>query len=347
MLFNMNLKNIASFFVISIAIVIILIYGRSLLIPFIFAVLLWFIIRKLKSILDMLPFIKKRIPSWLKSLISATVVLFILNFSSKVLLSSINSLAKSYEQYASNINIIMLKLNEFLNMNFLEAIKGYSSSFDFGMILGSIFSSLTDILSNSFMILLYTLFIFLEEQHFQTKLKVIFSKNNQYTQVIKILEKIETSIAHYLGLKTVVSLITGGLSYVALLIIGIDSPEFWTFLIFILNFIPTIGSLIGTVFPATFSLLQFGEFTPFLLVILFVGSIQILVGNILEPKLMGNSLNISSLVAIISLSFWGVIWGVTGMILSIPITVILIILCSQFNKSKAIAILLSEKGKIG
>jgi AI-2 transport protein TqsA len=343
----MNLKNTASFFVTAIAIVITLIYGQSLLIPFIFAVLLWFIIRKLKSILDKLSFVKQRVPSWLKSLVSATFVLAVLNVASKILLSSISSLAKSYETYTSNVTMILNKINEALNINLMDAIRGYSSNFDFGTILGSVFNSLTDIVSNSFMILLYALFIFLEESYFQTKLKAVFSKNEQYTQVIKILEKIETTISHYLGLKTLVSLITGVLSYTVLAIIGIDSPEFWAFLIFILNFIPTIGSLIGTTFPAVFSLLQFGEFTPCLLVLLFVGLIQILVGNILEPRLMGNSLNISSLVAIISLSFWGVIWGITGMILSIPITVIMIILCSQFEKSKPIAIMLSEKGEIG
>ena len=139
---------------------------------------------------------------------------------------------------------------------------------------------------------------------------------------------------------------TGGLSYIALLIIGIDSPVFWAFLIFLLNFIPTIGSLIATMFPAVFCLLHYGEFGPGILVLIFVGAIQILVGNILEPKLMGSSMNISSLVTIIALSFWGAIWGVTGMILSVPITVIMIIIFSQFPSTRPIAVALSEKGEI-
>ena len=160
------------------------------------------------------------------------------------------------------------------------------------------------------------------------------------------MEKIEASISNYFGLKSFVSLITGVLSYIALLVIGVDAPAFWAFLIFILNFIPTIGSLIGTAFPAIFSLLQFGEFTPFILVLVFVGAIQLVVGNILEPRLMGSSMNISPLVTILALSLWGFIWGVTGMVLSVPITVVMIIICSQFEKTKPIAILLSEKGKI-
>ena len=113
-----------------------------------------------------------------------------------------------------------------------------------------------------------------------------------------------------------------------------------------MNFIPTIGSLIGTIFPAFFSLIQFGELTPFLIVLITVGVIQIIVGNFIEPKLFGKSLNVSPLITILSLAIWGTIWGITGMILSVPITVIMIIVFSQFEKTKKIAIILSENGEV-
>ena len=121
---------------------------------------------------------------------------------------------------------------------------------------------------------------------------------------------------------------------------------FWAFLIFILNYIPTIGYLIATLFPALISLLQFGTFINPMIVLVAIGSIQFLVGNVIEPKLMGNSLNVSPLVVLISLAFWGTIWGVTGMILSVTITIMIIISCSQFKSTKWIAILLSENGNI-
>ncbi len=120
---------------------------------------------------------------------------------------------------------------------------------------------------------------------------------------MEILEKIERSISRYVGLKTLISFITGLLSYFALLYVGIDSPIFWAFIIFAFNYIPTIGSLIGTLFPAVFCLLQFGYFTECLIVLGVVGSIQVLVGNLIEPHLLGNSLNVSSLPEILSLSF--------------------------------------------
>jgi AI-2 transport protein TqsA len=140
---------------------------------------------------------------------------------------------------------------------------------------------------------------------------------------------------------------TGVLSYIAMLFIGVDAALFWAFLIFLLNYIPTIGSLLGTLFPATFALMQYGELMPFVWVLIAVGVIQIIVGNIIEPKIMGDSLNISALVVILTLSFWGLVWGVIGMILSVPITVIIIIICAEFPKTRFIAIMLSDKGSIG
>jgi predicted PurR-regulated permease PerM len=338
------MKSAAYFFITVIAIVVTLIYGKTLLIPFVFALLLWFLVRKIRQSLDRIKFIKKYLPYWFKNVFTSFVLIFILGFVSKMLLSNINQLANSYRVYESNVDMVITNTNNLLGIDLISALKGQAGDFDYGSILKQIFNSLTDLLSNAFIIIIYALFIFLEETNFDNKLKGMFK--NEYTKLSEILNKIEISIAKYIGLKTLLSLITGTLSYVVLAIIGIDAPLFWSFLIFALNFIPTIGSLIATLFPAIFCLLQFGEFNQALMVLVFVGAVQVLVGNLLEPKLMGNSLNISSLVAIFALSFWGVLWGVTGMIISVPITVIMVIIFSNFDKTRPIAILLSDKGNI-
>jgi AI-2 transport protein TqsA len=340
------MKNTAYFFITATGIIITLIYGQNLLVPFIFALLLWFLVRKIRHILDKVSFIEKHFPPWLKNLIPSLIILGVLSFIAKILLANINNLALSYPVYAGNVEMIITKLNETLGINIIENFKDQTADFDFGEILKNLFKSLSDLLSNTFLIIIFALFIFLEESKFTTKLKNVFVDKEKYANLDKILANIEKSIANYIGIKTLVSLTTGVISYVALLFIGIDSPLFWAFLIFILNFIPTIGSLVATLFPTVFCLLQFGEFTPSLLVFFIVGAIQVIIGNILEPKIMGNSLNISPLVAIASLLLWGTIWGVTGMLLSIPITVCMVIVFSHFEKTKPIAIMLSEKGEI-
>ncbi|MEQ9064465.1 MAG: AI-2E family transporter [Vicingaceae bacterium] len=342
----MTLGKTTSFFILVISIVYILMVGKNLIIPFVFALLLWFVIREIRRFIDKSRWLRQKLPDWVKSLFASILIVAFLGMISKIITNSIKGLSKSYKIYEANVTDVIENFNATFNVDLMEMARDQLGDFDFGALLTALFNSLSDIFSSAFIIIIYALFIFLEEVNFGSKLRAIFSENEKFETIIEILNRIERSVSQYLGLKTLVSLVTGTLSYVALYFIGIDSPEFWAFLIFLLNFIPTIGSLIATLFPAVFSLLQFGEITPFVLVLVIVGVIQLAVGNILEPKVMGNSLNISPLVAILSLSFWGAIWGVTGMILSVPITVIMVIVFSQFDQTRSVALLLSEKGKL-
>ncbi len=340
------MKKAAYTSIVLITIIAALIYGQNLLVPFLLALLLWFAMHSLKRNLDKISFVEKHFPSWLKTFLSTgfIVILFIVVF--QVLSKNISELSNAIQTYNTNLDVVIPKINEKLNIDLTALIKKQMGDFDFGSILGSILSTLSGMIGNSFMIIIYALFILLEESNFSTKLKVLFKDENDYDEFTTVSREIETSIGSYFKLKTFVSLVTGLASYTALAWIGIDAPIFWAFLIFILNFIPTIGSLIGTLFPAIFALIQFGDINPFLWVLVIVGLIQVLVGNLLEPRIMGSSMNISPLVTIISLSVWGAIWGVVGMIISVPVTVIMIIVFSEFKKTRPIAILLSEKGQI-
>lgn len=342
----MNIRTTAYLLVIGIALVIILIYGKSLLIPFVFALLLWFMVREIKSQLNRVAIIKKHVPSWLKTVLSAGTILVFFGLISGLISSNIKILAESYPKYEKNVDYLINEVNQTFGIDILQVVRVQAGDFNFGEILASIFNSITDILGSAFMILVYVIFMFLEEAHFQRKLKKVFPNEERFGMVSEILGKTEVSISKYITLKAFVSLVTGVLSYIVLLIIGIDSPFFWAFFIFLLNFIPIIGSLIATLFPAFFCLLQFGEFGPGFLVLLIVGAIQLAVGNFLEPKLMGNSMNLSALVTIAALTFWGAIWGITGMILSIPITVIIVIVFSHMPSLRPVAIMLSEKGRV-
>lgn len=341
----MNIKSVAAFLVSLIAIVVILIYCKTLLIPFVFALLLWVLVRKLNTLLNKVA-VLNRLPSWFKSIFSSTIIIALVGLLSNIVVNSIANLAETYANYEINLQTLITSLDNTFNIDIKTTGKNIAGGFDVGALLTAAVNTLTEILGNAFMIIIYALFIFFEEANFQKKLRVIFRHEHLYEKIATTLGKIERSVSDYLGVKTLLSLLTGVLSYIVLAIIGVDSAVFWAFLIFLMNYIPTVGSILATMFPVLFCLLQFGDFTNALLVLIFVGAIQVLVGNILEPKLMGNSLNISSLIAIVALTLWGIIWGVMGMVLSIPITVIIIIVLSQFERTKAIAIMLSEKGKI-
>lgn len=297
-------------------------------------------------VMNKVGFIERKFPSWIKSVIASVFMFAVLGFVTKLLVHNIQELSHSSSAYEANLDAMADKLNAMFDINLRSLIGEHTGDLDYAMILSSIVNSLTELLGNAFLIALYVLFLLIEESIFSAKLKAIFTDQDRYQKVNEIISKIEDAVTDYIGLKTLVSLITGVLSYIVLLILGIDSPVFWAFLIFLLNFIPTIGSLIATIFPAIYTLLQFGELMPFVLVLSLVGAVQIVVGNILEPRIMGNALNISSLVAILALSFWGWLWGITGMILSIPITVMIVIVFAQFPSTRSLAILLSGTGKV-
>lgn len=207
-------------------------------------------------------------------------------------------------------------------------------------------SSLTvlakNITSNLGMIIIYSIFILLEYRLFKNKLLLIFKKEG----IGNIIENINRDVRKYVVIKSGASFATGTLSFLALLMVGIDFAALWGITIFLLNFIPTIGSIIAVIPPVLLSLVQFEGLTKFFIVLSSLISIQVLIGNILEPRLAGRSLNLSPLVILLSLVFWGKIWGIVGMFLCVPITVILNIVLANFESTQSIAIMLSANGKI-
>lgn len=340
------MNKASNFIIVLIAVIAVLVIGKGILIPFIFALIFWFFTREIRKFIYRLPLAKKIIPKWLSNVFVFSIIILAFGFISEIVTNSITDVTDSYSVYEPNIERMITELGNYLNVDILTSIKSLVGDFNYGSVLGDVANGVSSLLGDTFMIVIYALFLFLEERSFVKKLYKILSKGGNYDSVQMMLDKIEDSISSYLRLKTYVSLLTGVLSYFVLLMVGVDSAPFWAFLIFLLNYIPTIGSLVGTLFPAIFSLLQFGEFTPFLIIGAAVGAIQVVVGNVIEPRLFGKSLNLSPLVTILALSVWGKIWGITGMVLSVPITVIMIIVFSQFEKTRSIAIMLSENGDI-
>ena len=328
-------------------VIIVLVYSQSILVPFIFALLLWFTIRVFSSISEKIPIYGKYIPKKLKKIFSAIFIFSILYFFSQIVLSSFNSIIQSHHNYNDNISNLINLINEQFQIDLEAYIKTQTSEISIAGFAEILFDAISNIISSTLMIVLFTIFIFLEETYFDKKLKQFLSEStSNYNNLNSTLNKIEWSVARYLGIKTMSSLLTGFLSFIVFYMCDLNFAIFWAFLIFLLNYIPTIGSLLATVFPVVFSMLQFGDFSNALIILFVVSGIQIVIGNLIEPRWMGNSMNISPLISIISLMFWGLIWGTTGMIVSVPFTVVVIIILSEIESTRPLAILLSEKGDI-
>lgn len=343
----MRASKITNALLISIAVVIILIYGKKLLIPFVLALIFWFLIKEIRNLLNRIKFIDKKIPNIVLNLIGFSFIFLVLGGVVKIITVNITQLSNSLPIYQKNINILIESINRTFDINVNDSIKQIAVKYDYSTLLKLLFTSLKETFSSALLVIIYALFILLEEPFFDLKINKIYANNSEQKKETKsILGQIDYSIRRYLSVKSLMSLLTGFLSYFALLFIGVEAPLFWSFLIFIMNFIPAIGSLIATVFPALFAMLQFGELMPGIWVLIVVGIIQLFIGNYVDPKFTGDSLNVSPLVIILGLAVWGAIWGVIGMLLSVPISVMLILIFAHIPSTRGIAILLSKRGNV-
>ncbi len=324
-----------------------MIQTKAYLLPLIIAILIWYISRQLRIFLNHYKFIRKNTPLWLQNTMVFVLMFIILAFISQLLSTSLAEFSTRIDHYENNIQKFNAQIIKDYQFNFIEVINTNIGNIKLSSILHPVVNGLTAFLSDGFLILMFIIFIVLEENIFIQKFRLLFPTEDKLETFQILIKKIDRSFSRYISLKTLVGLLTAVLSYLVLLILGVSSPILWAFIIFLLNYIPSVGSLIATAFPTLVAFLEQGQLIDGVYVLIALGAVQIVVGNIIEPKIMGNSLNISPFVVIVALVIFGAIWGIMGTVLSVPITVMLIIIFSQFESTKPIAILLSETGKIG
>lgn len=341
-------KSISSFFSLAIITLTIvgLVYGKALLIPFALAVMVWFLLNALANFIQRLTNGKWIIPNWISLTMSLLIMLGLLVLVIEMISRNIGEVIKTAPMYQKNIEVLFGDLLESFGLEKLPSMMELAKQVDITSALSRVAGSLTVIAGNTGIILIYVIFLLLEQRSMESKLDALFREPGKRTKIHEILSEIQKDIEAYIAIKTLLSVATGLLSYIILIYIGVDYSEFWAFLIFLLNYIPTIGSLIATIFPALLALIQFESFTSSLIVFVSIALIQFIIGNIIEPKMMGRSLNLSALVVLLSLALWGSIWGVVGMFLCVPLTVILMIIFTNFEKTRPIAVMLSANGKI-
>jgi len=193
-------------------------------------------------------------------------------------------------------------------------------------------------LSQTLIVALLILFVLLEAAGFPEKLEAAFGRRAASERY----DRIRADVLKYLGIKTGISLLTGILVWASLALIGVDFPLVWGLFAFLLNYVPNLGSILAAVPPVLLALIQFGVGRAVAVAIVFVG-INMVLGNLVEPRLMGRRLGLSTLVVFLSLIFWGWVWGPVGMLLSVPLTMILKIMLENTDDLRWVAVLLGDR----
>ena len=347
----MEKSRLITFFlgIIAIFVVGVILYQlRVVLLPFVIALLL----SNLFS--PILTWLKEHgvpnIISLLIVLLSFALVLFLL---SALIVASTESFIAELPKYEAKLSSTIYdtsdRVQEFLlELNLVPDDFAWRQVFSFTDVTGALTSSLSgvfNIVSYLVLILLFMLFMLYENGQLSERVYLAFPAD-EAERIATIIRNVDSQVQQYLLTKTLISMGTGILTAVILRILGVDFPLMWGFLAFLLNYIPNIGSIAAAIFPFILSILQFDTWTIPLLVIILLGMTQTMMGNIIEPRIMAFSLNLSTLVVLLSLIFWGWLWGIWGMILAVPLTATLKIIFENVESLRPISVLMSGMRRI-
>jgi predicted PurR-regulated permease PerM len=295
-------------------------------------------------------FTRLKIPKFFAFLISLIIVFAVLWSLGLLIFASVASFTEGFPSYQAKFHqlyidsIERLKIPHEQMQAYLDEVKWADvwKNLSLTSFLSSMVGSFISFLTNLFFVLLLTTYIVLGKQHIASKVKQAFPGQRAH-QLSQMFGNINRGVQRYLVAKTLVSLVTGILAYLILLLFGIDFALVWGLLTFLLNYIPNIGSVIATIPPIFVAFVQYGSVFPALWIAILLITTQSTIGNVIEPRVMGRSLNLSPLVVILSLVFWGFIWGPVGMILAVPISSTLQIVCANIDQLKPVAVLMEGK----
>jgi len=261
----------------------------------------------------------RKVPNSLAIFLVVAALLIALSGLGAVVAQSVGLFTEKLPFYQDRLSVVITQFTDMLEPLGLDLSANIISRFDPGIALsmvGTTLRGLGGVLSNSLLILFTVIFILSEASSFPNKLKNILSNPNRD---MKIFNRFGENLNRYMAIKTTVSIFTGVIISIFLAILGVDFPILWGLLAFLLNYVPTIGSIIASVPPILLALIQLGPFHALITGAGFV-VVNLVMGNVVEPRFMGRGLGLSTLVVFLSLVFWGWILGPVGLLLSVPLT---------------------------
>lgn len=324
----------------------VLVVGRDFLIPLAVAILIWILLGALIDRLSRLRIGRLKMPRWLATIIGIFLILNGAFSIAEIIAEQAAAVSAAIPRYQERLENLFSETLAYLGDDMATSARDALNQVDLFSTITSAAGSVGSMLLSASLVGLYVVFLMIDQGSLPKKFIALFPDPDEARDVTELMEAMSSSVRKYMWVKTLTSLLTGFTSYAVLRAVGLDFAETLALIIFLLNYIPNIGSILGIVFPALIALLQFDTLGPFLVATPILIFIQVIIGNLVEPMLMGRSLNLSSFVIILALVFWGVIWGVAGMFLSVPITVVTLIVCSHIRGARWIAIMLSKDGQI-
>ncbi len=318
----------------------------SVVIPVVVSLLLSFVFLPVIKTLNY----KFKVPWWL-GIVVMFAFFFALTFAVITLLvSSARTIFESLPKYEQRIVTLYMTIADQLQIPYdqsqslFDNLWGQLGVRNFVKSLALDFTSIMyNFLRNLLMVILLAVFLLAEMHMTRPKIEAAF-RGKMRGRVNIIIQNVIKQVTRYISIKFIISLATGAIVFLGTFLVGLDFPMIWGFLAFVMNFIPTFGSIFSCIITILFSILQFYPSpAPVIIVSLVMIGTNFILGNIVEPRIEGDNLGISPFVILVSLSLWGWMWGFIGMILAVPVTVIVKIICENISYLHPVAILLGNR----
>ncbi|MFC1502587.1 AI-2E family transporter [bacterium] len=285
-------------------------------------------------------FMRLKFPKFLAFSISLILVFVVLYLIGLMVFASISAFTEEFPKYEPKFVSLYKSVTTALNIPAEQLQwKDIWNTLSIPSFLSSVAGPFIGFITDLFLILLFTIYIVLGKSDFISKISKAFTKNRA-EQINTIYKNINKGMQKYLVTKTLISLLTGAIAFIILSLFRVEFAFIWGLLTFLLNFIPNIGSVIATVPPIFVAFFQFGTIFPTLWIALLLMTTQMSIGNFIEPRIVGKRLHLSPLVVILSLIFWGFIWGPVGMVIAVPISCALQIVCANIENLKPVSVFL-------
>jgi predicted PurR-regulated permease PerM len=316
---------------------------QFLLLPLFMALIISFLFEPLYEWLK-----KKKFPTWAAILTVVITIIVISNIASVFLLTSINTFTSGFPRYIQKIEGLGVSVTNTLNSLGIsdEKIKEtfnisqYMGGEKLAGMLSDIITSIAGIFTNYILILIYVILLLTEFGSIQRRILKAYSLERS-RKIADILSDIFIDLRKYIVGKTLINFSHAVLVTIIFLAFGLDFAIVWGLLTFFMTYIPNIGAFIATILPFVTALAQYDSVVTPIVLLIIMTVVAYLVGNLVEPKILGDKLNLSPFLLIFSLVFWGYIWGIVGMLLSVPMMSMIKIILSKFESTRPLSILMS------
>jgi predicted PurR-regulated permease PerM len=326
-------RDTTAFILSSAALLGLIIVGRELLVPLVFAMLLWAVLNAMTDFL-----VSYGAPRWLAWTGSISLVVAGMYLMARIFGDEAAGLAAAMPGYAAKLQTITTQLLAPLRIK--VDLGHLFSAQQVASFLASAAASVGGSLFAFMEVLIYVGFLLAEQGNMAHKLALLQRDPDRHTEVKEVVRTLARQVQSYLGVCTGLSAVMAIATYVLLRALGVEFAGFWALVLFVVTYIPTVGA-VGVVLPALMALVQFGEFWQAGVIIVILGLLHFLLMNVAETVILGQTLNLSPFAIIVALAFWGLCWGAAGLFLAVPVTGAIAIMCGHIDGLRWISVLLA------